>query len=82
MNNNLLKTKTYNQNDNQISTLISGQHKLNVTDDSGLNIRVNGNARSLPLFSRSDVASKLFTTGLFRSNLPADPQSLICTSHS
>ena len=28
MNNNLLKTKTYNQNDNQISTLISGQHKI------------------------------------------------------
>ena len=54
MNNNLLKTKTYNQNDNQISTLISGQHELNVTvTDSGLNIRVNGNARSLSLFSRS-----------------------------
>ena len=82
MNNNLLKTKTYNQNDNQISTLISGQHKYNVTDDSGLNIRVNGNARSLPLFSRSDVASTLFTTGLFRSNWPADPQSLIYISHS
>ena len=82
MNNNLLKTKTYNQNDNQISTLISGQHKIKVTDDSGLNIRVNGNARSLSLFSRSDVASTLFTTGLFRSNLPTDPQSLIYTSHS
>ena len=82
MNNNLLKTKTYNQNDNQISTLISGQHKLNVTvTDSGLNIRVNGNAHSLSLFSRSDVASTLFTTGLFRSNLPTDPQSLIYTSH-
>ena len=24
---------------------------------TGLNLRVNGNARSLPLFSRSDVAS-------------------------
>ena len=56
--------------------------KQNVTDDSGLNIRVNGNARSLPLISRSDVASTLFTTGLFRSNWPADPQSLIYTSHS
>ena len=70
MNNNLLKTKTYNQNDNQIRTLISGQHKLK---RHGLNIRVNGNARSLSLFSRSDVASTLFTTGLFRSNLPAVP---------
>ena len=55
-----------------------------VTGDSGLNIRVNGNAltRSLPLFSRSDVASTLFTTGLFRSNWPTDPQSLIYLSHS
>ena len=54
----------------------------NVTEDSGLNLRVNGNARSLSLFSRSDVASTLFTTGLFRSNWLADPQSLIYISHS
>ena len=39
----------------------------------GLNIRVNGNARSLSLFGRSDVAATLFTTGLFRSNWPAVP---------
>ena len=55
--------------------------RVTVTDDSGLNIRVNDNARSLPLFSRSDVASTLFTTGLFRSNSPTDPKSLIYTSH-
>ena len=35
---------------------------------SGLNVRVNGNARSLSLFSRSDVASTFFTTGLFMSH--------------
>ena len=34
------------------------------------------------LFSRSDVASTLFTTGLFRSNWPTDPQSLIYIPHS
>ena len=48
-----------------------------ITEVSGLNIRVNANARSLSLFSRSDVASTLFTTGLFRSNWPPDLQSLI-----
>ena len=73
MNNNLLKTKTYNQNDNQISTLISGQHKKTSQKKPALNIRVDDNARSLSLFSRSDVASTLFTTGLFRSNWPTDP---------
>ena len=51
--------------------------KKNVTEDSGLNIRVNGNARSLSLFSRCDVASTLFTAGLYRSNWPTDPQSII-----
>ena len=48
-NNNLLKTKTFNQNDNQISILISSQHKINVrrvtvTYHSSLNIRVDDNA--------------------------------------
>ena len=32
------------------------------------------------LFSRSDVALTLFATGLFRSNWPTDPQSLIYIS--
>ena len=62
-------------------SLASTNKNVTVTD-SGLNIRVNGNAHSLSLFSRSDVASTLFTTGLFRSHWPADPQSLIYTSHS
>ena len=60
---------------------LASTNKTSVTD-SGLNIRVNGNVRSLSLFSRSDVASTLFTTGLFRSNWPADAQSLIYISHS
>ena len=53
-----------------------------VTDDSGLNIRVNVNARSLLFFSRSDVSSTLFSKGLFRSNWPTEPQSLINISHN
>ena len=56
--------------------------KQNVTEDSSLNIIVNGNARSFSLFSRSDVASTFFTTGHFRSNWPTDSQSLIYISHS
>ena len=50
-------------------SLASTKRNVTVTD-SGLNIRVNGNARSLSLFSWSDVASTLFTctTGLFRSD--------------
>ena len=44
---------------------LASTNKTYVTvTDSGLNIRVNCNAHSLPLFSRSDVASTLFTTGL------------------
>ena len=38
--------------------------RVTVIDDSGLNIRVNGNARCLPSFSWSDVATMLFTSGL------------------
>ena len=65
----------------QIITMsIKSVHLSLATEDSGLNIRVNGNARSLSLFSRSDVALTLFTTGLFRSYLPTDPQSLIYIS--
>ena len=55
--------------------------RVTITHNSGLNIRVNGNARSLSLFSRSAVASMLFTTGLFRSNGPTNPQSLIYISN-
>ena len=78
MNNNLLKTKH----------IIKSVHLSLVSTNKMsqktfvLNIRVSGNTRSLSLFSRSDVALTLFTTGLFRSNWPTDPQTLIYISHS
>ena len=78
MNNNLSKTKhIIKVTTKSVHLSLASTNKSFTVTDSGLNIRVNGNAHSLPLFSRSDVASTLFTTGLFRSNWPADPQSLI-----